>query len=414
MSRNIFKRVSAKKKLLAALAAAFCFGSQPLPVFAAGHEAVQQDMNIKDRINAILRGAAEKNKKSSQQEIWGDAACVMHEMPTSSKDAGGTLLFSDSPEYVTQDGVLYRDTVTGDARVFYYHLNNTDVPKKVVVVLQNKYDGINVIKLTRGGSSAPSQDYLYVGKTTQMNYFAKGMDDTFVLTRNMGRLLQDQMNTTLVKPGELVAGMYDFHAAQPVEVSVLMMAEDADPLAAARDLPVLPKDEMRLRGTFAGMNRELTVKHIYDPETDGVRYFRVADDERDKFRDGIDATDGSKVRNVGNYGIVYRINIPTRGKKPVQYYLSPLGGVYAGAMLAVSDPAGKKLLPVPAKPFFGDKIPAASEPLPFALGEGAEVLAYGTEVADLGVYPSDRPVYFLYSPPGASNLPVNIILKPNP
>ena len=35
-----------------------------------------------------------------------------------------------------------------------------------------------------------------------------------------------------------------------------------------------------------------------------------------------------------------------------------------------------------------------------------------TELADLGAYAGTQPVSFEYSPPGASNLPVNIILMP--
>ena len=36
-----------------------------------------------------------------------------------------------------------------------------------------------------------------------------------------------------------------------------------------------------------------------------------------------------------------------------------------------------------------------------------------TELADLGIYPAGRTIYFEYSPPGASNLPVNIIFVPS-
>jgi len=44
--------------------------------------------------------------------------------------------------------------------------------------------------------------------------------------------------------------------------------------------------------------------------------------------------------------------------------------------------------------------------------EGLLLLTQYTELADLGTYSSDQSVQFEYSPPGASNLPVNIILMP--
>ena len=44
--------------------------------------------------------------------------------------------------------------------------------------------------------------------------------------------------------------------------------------------------------------------------------------------------------------------------------------------------------------------------------EGLLFLTQYTELSDLGTYASAQPVQFEYSPPGASNLPVNIILMP--
>ena len=46
------------------------------------------------------------------------------------KDDDTTLLFSDSPETVEQDGILYQDTVKGDTRLLYYHLNGMKEDKK--------------------------------------------------------------------------------------------------------------------------------------------------------------------------------------------------------------------------------------------------------------------------------------------
>lgn len=47
------------------------------------------------------------------------------------------LDFSDSPETVKQDGILYNDVVEGKSRILYYHLNGTMDDKKVVVILEN-------------------------------------------------------------------------------------------------------------------------------------------------------------------------------------------------------------------------------------------------------------------------------------
>ena len=71
------------------------------------------------------------------------------------KDDDTTLLFSDSPETVEQDGILYQDTVKGDTRLLYYHLNGMKEDKKIAVVIQNMSDKSNVVKVTKRSCSRP-------------------------------------------------------------------------------------------------------------------------------------------------------------------------------------------------------------------------------------------------------------------
>ena len=416
-----------KWKKMAAAAAALCF-CLPAPAALARHAADRQSStvvhtspvsgskegesrrNIKERIHLILH--PDDTAAAADSERWQKPSRVMHKLETTSKDEGGTLLFSDSPEYVTQDGVLYRDTVEGDARVFYYHLNNTNTDKKLAVVLENEYDGVNTVRITRGASSGPSKDYLHVGKTLQMKYFAEPVNDSIILSRGMSRVICRAMNTEKIQPEQLAAGMYDFYALHPVKVSVVMVPADADPADAARSLPVLPRDEIALRGTFKGMNRVIKAARTYFPEQDGISYFRLGDDKNDRFRDGIDATDGSKVRNIGNYGILYKINIPVYGKSATRVYLSPLGGVYAGAVNLEDFSNRNRMVPVPQqKGFFGDG--AFFDTTNLALDrKDDEVLRTGADLAELGTFGQGQPIAFEFSPPGASNLPVHIILEP--
>lgn len=51
---------------------------------------------------------------------------------------GGSLLLSDSPEMVMADGILYQDTVTGNIRLFFYHVNAMADARKIDVLLENK------------------------------------------------------------------------------------------------------------------------------------------------------------------------------------------------------------------------------------------------------------------------------------
>ena len=364
--------------------------------------------NIRDRVASIL-GSTELPRN---RIFSSGTSRLMHRWPTESYDTGGTLLFSDSPEYVKETGVLYRDIVTGDARVLYYHLNDTSQPKKVAVVLETDAE-LASVSVTRGAAAPPSADYLHVGKVTQIGYFdTHEMNERIYVTKERPRLLVPEMDTTVLAPGQLVYGVYDFHANAPVRVSVIMYGADVDPFAFLRTARVLPRDEIALRGTFRGMNRVITSKKIYRPSMDGAVYFPIGDNLHDVYRQGIDATDGSSVVNYGNYGILYQISIPTAGRENTRYFLSPLGGVYAGAMRAENG-ANRRLVETPAtRPYFGDQTLPEPPNVAEAREEGLLFLTQYTELSDLGTYASAQPVQFEYSPPGASNLPVNIILMP--
>ena len=406
-----------KKGLFQKIAAAMLvFLAAEGPAMAAQHEdgvtIVRErgaaQANIRDRIKSILRDTEEPRNRvfspgtSRMMRLWD----------VESYDTGGTLLFSDSPEYVKETGILYRDTVTGDARVLYYHLNDMAQPKKLAVVLETEAD-LATVSVTRGAAAAPSADYLYVGKATQIGYFdTQEMNERIYVTKERPRLLVPAMNETLLAPGQLVYGVYDFHTNAPVRVSVIMYGADVDPFSFLRTARVLPRDEIALRGTFRGMNRVLTSQKIYHPAMDGAVYFPIGDNIHDIYRHGIDATDGSAVTNYGNYGILYQINIPTAGRERTRYFLSPLGGVYAGAV-RVESGTKTTLVQTPAmRPYFGDQTLPEAPNVMQAREEGLLLLTQYTELADLGIYPAAQPVHFEYSPPGASNLPVNIILMP--
>ncbi len=364
--------------------------------------------NIRDRVTSILRST-----EPPRNRVFSPGTSrLMRLWPVESYDTGGTLLFSDSPEYVKESGILYRDTVTGDARVLYYHLNDTAQPKKVAVILETEAD-LATVSVTRGAAAAPSTDYLHVGKATQIGYFdTREMDERIYVTKERPRLLVPEMNTTVLAPGQLAYGVYDFHTNVPVRVSVIMYGADVDPFAFLRIARVLPRDEIALRGTFRGMDRVITSQKIYRPTMDGAVYFPIGDNIHDVYRRGIDATDGSTVVNYGNYGILYRINIPTAGRENTRYFLSPLGGVYAGAM-RVESGAKRALLQTPStRAYFGDQTLPEEPNVAQAREEGLLFLTQYTELSDLGSYASAQPVQFEYSPPGASNLPVNIILMP--
>lgn len=335
----------------------------------------------------------------------------MQVLPTKIEDGGGTLLFSDSPEYVQEDGILYQDTVQGEARILYYHLNDSSHAKKLAVVMENANDHTIEVKLKRGGASAPSDDYLAVGKATQVQYFRDSLRESRFIPGGEGRLLRADMGQTILHPGQLVYGVYDFFSEYPVKVSVVMYEPGQNPVEFARRAKVLPKDAQRLRGTFHGMNRKITSRTIYNPMKSGVAYVMIGDDKRDPFREGIDATDGSAVKNVGNYGILYQFALST-ARQETRYYLTPFGGVYTGAVRVMRGGQSWLVETPDGLPYYGDIIPKDTQDDVVARENGGGRLQMGAPLAALGTFAGREQVIFEYSPPGASNLPVALVLMP--
>jgi len=197
-----------------------------------------------------------------------------------------------------------------------------------------------------------------------------------------------------VLPNRLINGIFDFTADRPVTVKVMMQPVFADSREFSRQAKILPADEVHLRGTFEGADRRLVPTRLYDPVRDGVAALTLADNQVDRYLEGIDATDGSKVLNYGNYGVVYEIFLPSKNTGNFACYLAPIGGPYAGAI-------GVKYLQI-------DQGPVATPCDRVSFGD------YGsTDFAFLGAFGGSKPLLLTFSPPGGSDLPVKLILLPS-
>ena len=312
-----------------------------------------------------------------------------------SEDDDTTLLFSDSPETVEKDGILYQDTVKGNARLLYYHVNGTKQDKKIAVVIKNMSNKPNKIMVTREAVGGPSTDYLYVGKVTMQRYFNQQQTREINLPPYGKTLLRLDDGERIVQNEALVYGIFDFNAQENLQVTVVFAPANADLYDYAKYAPVLPRDQHMLRGTFEGANRYLTNRVPYNPEKMGNAYFYLCDNKTDLYKYGLDKTDFVKTQNFGNYGINYKIHLNIEGNGKTSYYLKPIGGVYAGAMtVQVGKDGEKRLINTPENiPFYGHE-------------EKTNYYSY------LGTYDNTDDVYFEYTPPGASNLPVQIIMIP--
>lgn len=312
-------------------------------------------------------------------------------------ESGPVLLFSDSPEMVYQKGVLYRDTVQGNVRLFFHHVNAMQAGgKKLAVLLQNKENLRPVdYRVTRLGLGDSAYNYVREGKQCQERYF----DDKYQqgLQLPAGRLGFGRAAELLTGRGfilqenKLLTGTLELYAAKPLLLSVLF-CEPQNALDLYSDsAPVLPQDEHPLRGTFPAANWSYTLAQpLVFPTEEGRAYGLCLASSGEGFAQGVDAATGLPAENYGNYGVLYKVSFTIDSPVPVRLQLNPLGGEFAGWGV-LEDAEGRRTL--------------------LALPDGRESLGLTIEeTVDIARLKSGS-YSFIWSPPGAANLPVRLLWR---
>ncbi|MCH4178524.1 MAG: hypothetical protein LKF47_01480 [Megasphaera sp.] len=312
----------------------------------------------------------------------------------------GTLLFSDSPEYADKDGILYGDAVNGDCRMYFYHVNQSKMPKKIVVMAYNPGNEPEEIILNGYQYAQPSQSYYDVGKElSTMYYEGYNTVNKITIQPHNYALLGERLDKVTVQPDELFSGIVDMTLPTPMYVSSLIMPATVDPMAFIRKQIYLPSDAVQLRGTFHGKDRDLHNLIPYNP-AEGIGYVKIGDDLSDRFLVGRDVMDDRDSKNTGNYGVDYSIRLRTKGEGNLHLYFNPQGGEYAG-VAEVIYPDGKngdgkniddkKIVELPRNSLsMGYNDPYAMEYID-SFKAGATVIVH-------------------IMPPGAANLPVRLLL----
>lgn len=150
---------------------------------------------------------------------------------------------------------------------------------------------------------------------------------------------------------------------------------------------IQPMDEHPLRGTFEAADWNYTLKKPVNAPKKPLMLELATSQEG--YAKGVDATTGLPAENYGNYGVIYKVNFTVAGKKPISFILNPIGGPFAGYGVLENKTKGERqLLALPERTVcLGSKIEEAIELAQLKAGEYS----------------------FIWSPPGASNLPVQLI-----
>ena len=166
----------------------------------------------------------------------------------------GTLLLSDSPEYAEKDGILYGDMVSGDVRLYFYHVNQQQTDRKIVAMLYNPHDYPIDAFLQGYQYTRPSADYYQVGKELSTLYYEGNMTVNKVTVQPHDYALVGQrLNEVVVHPDQLFSGIVNVSLPEPMILSSMILPVKEDPTAFVRKLQYLSSDSVKLRGTFHGV-----------------------------------------------------------------------------------------------------------------------------------------------------------------
>lgn len=344
---------------------------------------------------------------ADQQAMTADSPLVMsqviraHKLPIAMSNPldEGTLLFSDSPEYPVDNGVLYGDKVSGDTRVYFYHVNQNNYNRKIVVVAYNPNPTPVDVTLKGYQYAKPSKSYYDVGKELSVLYYEGYATVNKVRVEPHGyALIGERLNDIKVMPDQLFSGIVDFDTPDPLYISSVIMPKWEDWKKFMYKQLYLPSDDVKLRGTFHGKDRYLHSLTSFDT-ADGTGYIILADGIADRFLQGVDVMDNNRPsEDTGNYGVDYKIRIRTKGTGNIHVYFNPMGGEYAGVAEVIypdgKDGGDRKIVELPRKG------------LSMGLND-----PYAMEYIDS--FPAGKDIVLHFMPPGAANLPVRFLFVPD-
>lgn len=331
-----------------------------------------------------------------QASAWQDineGEYVYKPLQTKTSNSGPTLIFSDSPEYVRDYGVLYEDKLQGNIRIFYYHVNDQWPESRLAVVVLNENLHPTTVKVLKQAIPKPSHHWQRDGQLAQQLYFGSQKPYEAILGTYQQLELLSGKNGLLYKKDELAQGIIELHADSPVTIKIVSL-----PPAAQVDkyldiaAPILP-DNVRnipLRGTFPQANKTIVLEELHFDGT-GTLGAVIADGELDKFLEGNDAPTGKKAENYGNYGVFYEILFENKSNEKIGVRLNGTGGLVAGQVL-VGEQKDKNL----------HKVDFPSESTKFFSESGRETIL-------LGEFPAGFKGKIIFSPPGTGNLPITLL-----
>jgi hypothetical protein len=339
---------------------------------------------------SAIQGAMRGDTVALDTATLGSAPCLL--LAVCQPDGAPTLLFSDSPETPSSDGVLYADTVgPGSYRLYVYQANGGAASRKFPVVILNQGPSdAHVVIARRGLGGAPSTDYVGIGKAAVLDWLASTGAGTVTVPPSTRVLLDPALDALQANAQQLVHAIYDVTLDAPVKVSFVSVASAEDAATLTASLPLLPADPNHTRGTFPGAERWFLASAAVDGST--LRTLRLGEAPLDPPLSGTDATSGMSATLGGNYGVLYRLEAQLSVAAGLTIFAR--GGPWGGGAIV---PAGMDGTTSPVS------LPSATSALPA-----------GNQAVLLGRFAAATAFDARLLSAGGSSLPIDVAVAPLP
>ncbi|WP_145148043.1 stalk domain-containing protein [Paenibacillus xylanexedens] len=319
----------------------------------------------------------------------GGEVTTMEKVPYTYMDEPSLLIRSNSPETVNTEGIVYKESSSGQTRFMIHHVNNTGKRVKMYVIATNNNPNPAVFEQQNMGFAGPTPYATVAGKLSIDKWFKSiqtGADQKKeYLQPGESKLILTELNKIPMKEGQVISLYSDAYSDYSLDYNVILVEENKDPFEALPLLPVLDRDGVHNRGTYPNATRNIT----YDQQV-GTKPARLplGDNSSDPNLVGTDPMAYTDASNAGNFGVLYKITLNNVAPRTLISF-NPRGGKYSGVALV-----NNQLV---------------------SIAEGNVAVTNSSEQSVLYRTGSfGESVTILFSAAPGSNLPVNLLFTPLP
>jgi hypothetical protein len=296
---------------------------------------------------------------------------------TATYDKERTLLVSDCPEEIREPGILYQDMVNGKSRLYAHHINMSGQSVTFMVYATNPSTQPVTITTTNEGEVWPSIYANLIGSEATVDFLVKkDMKKEMVIPPGK-TYTYVQMPTFL--PGQGANVIYDVETDGPIRFTFAAQLTNAM-VPPSKLKPIMSTDF--IRGTFP--SADVSWNADLGRSLEKPVKLSIGNVASDTFLTGIDALTKQPSENFGNWGVVYDIHLKNPPKMAIMFMAK--GGYFKG----------------PVK--VNEEIVLVPQSGVLTAFDGVILLGRTTG--------KEASLDLEFSPPGGSNLPVDIILYP--